>query len=257
MKNKLVSIITPVYNSSKFFEETAKSVLNQTYTDWEWIIVDDLSTDNSIEIIEKFTEIDTRIKLIKSKENLGSGFSRNIATKQAKGIYIAFLDSDDLWDENKLEVQLSFMQKHNYAFSYTSYRYINELGVNINKPYLVSKTPINYNYLLKNTDIGCLTVIYDSSILGKRDMTKIKRKQDYALWLEILKEGNMAYPVNSVLASYRVRKGSNTSNKFNLIFSHYIFLRQTQKLNFIKSLFYTFHWGIKGLNKFFFAKLKL
>lgn len=256
MNHPKVSIITPVYNSSNYINSTINSVLSQTYTNWEWIIVDDLSKDNSVEIINEFVKKDKRIKLIRSKENLGSGLSRNIAIDNANGTFIAFLDSDDLWDANKLEIQINFMRQNNLAFSYSSYRYINEKGIEINQPYLVSTVAIDYNFLLRKTDIGCLTVVYNSEILGKRYMTDLKRKQDYALWLKILKDGYKAYPINNVLASYRVRKGSATSNKYKLIHLHYLFLRKTQNLNILLSIYFTFLWGISGFKKFFYSRLK-
>ena len=257
MKSPKVSIITPVYNSSKFLKECIDSVLNQDFTDWEWLIVDDCSTDDSIEIIKKYSRIDSRINLISSGKNIGSGPSRNLAIKKSKGRYLAFLDSDDLWNKNKLSTQVQFMEKNNYAFSYTSYNYIDDKSNFINKPYHVSKHKIDYNFLLRKTDIGCLTVIYDVEKIGKMYMPDLRRKQDYALWLDILKKGFNAYPLDIVLASYRVRKGSVTSNKMRLINLHYSFLRKAQNLNLIIAIYYTVLWGINGFNKFFLSKLNL
>lgn len=255
-KKPLVSIITPVYNSATFIEETIKSVLSQDFVDWEWLMVDDLSTDDSIQIIKRYADSDSRINLIASKLNIGSGPARNLAIQESKGKYLAFLDSDDLWHDNKLSTQILFMQKNDSAFTYTSYNYINEKGVLINKDYRVAKHKIDYKFLLKKTDIGCLTVIYNVNKIGKMYMPDLRRKQDYALWLEILKKGFYATPLDIVLASYRVRKGSATSNKLILIKLHYSFLRKTQKLNFIMSFYYTVLWGVNGFNKFFLSKLK-
>lgn len=255
MENSLISIITPVYNSSKYIEQTINSVLNQTYQNWEWIIVDDLSTDKSIEIVKKYLSVDNRIKLISSNINMGSGPARNVAIKNSTGKYLAFLDSDDLWHKNKLSVHIKFMQENDSAFSYTSYNYIDEKGNLINEAYHVAKHKINYKFLLKKTDIGCLTVIYDVEKIGKMYMPDLRRKQDYALWLGILKRGFEATPLDIVLASYRVRKGSATSNKLILIKLHYLFLRNVESLNIYKSLYYTLMWGGQGLKKFYLSKL--
>jgi teichuronic acid biosynthesis glycosyltransferase TuaG len=256
MKEALVSIITPVYNSAIYIDETINSVLKQNYQNWEWLIVDDLSTDNSVDIIKKYSNIDFRIKLIVSKTNEGSGPARNIAIKNAKGKYLAFLDSDDLWHKNKLLIQIKFMQERDSAFSYTSYNYIDENSNLINEIYHVSNRSIDYDFLLKKTDIGCLTAIYDVEKIGKMYMPNLRRKQDYALWLAILKKGFKADPLDKVLASYRVRKGSATSNKIILIRLHYSFLRKTQNLNCAMSFYYTVLWGMNGVNKFFLSKLK-
>ena len=170
--NRKVSIITPSYNTARFIEETINSVLNQTYTDWELIIVDDCSKDNTDEVVAKYT--DDRIIYIKNEKNSGAAVSRNRALREATGRWIAFLDSDDLWEKDKLQKQIDFMEKNGYAFSYTAYRKINEdsepIGGAIRGPKKVGKFAL-HNYCW----MGCLTVMYDSEKIGLIQIEDIKR----------------------------------------------------------------------------------
>ena len=211
--NNLVSIITPSYNSSKFIEECINSVITQSYIDWEMIIVDDYSTDNSRDLILKFAKEDNRIKTIFLDENVGAAAARNIAIKQSKGKYIAFLDSDDIWKSEKIEKQLSFMNDRNIAFSFTSYQPMSEDG----KEYFnIIKVPekMTYASYLRNTIIGCLTVIIDKEKTGKFQMPNIRSSHDMALWLLIMKRGFSAYGLDENLAYYRIVSNSNTSKKW-------------------------------------------
>ena len=235
MKNK-VSIITPLYNSEKFIAETIESVLQQTYTNWEMIIVDDESTDNGVEIVEEYKKKDSRIKLIKLRVNSGSSTSRNKAIELSEGRYIAFLDSDDIWLPNKLEKQIKFMSNNNITFSFTAYRWINEKGKILDKTIEVPKETIYRKTLLFNK-IGTLTGIYDTNKLGKIYMPNIRKRQDYALWLKILKQVN-GYGLNEVLSYYRLREGSISSNKIKLIKHQWMLYRDIEKLSLIESLFY-------------------
>ncbi|MBU2466759.1 MAG: glycosyltransferase [Bacteroidetes bacterium] len=248
----LVSIITPVFNSSKFLNDSIQSVLNQSYSNWEHLLVDDCSTDNSVELIEIIQKKDHRIKLFRLKVNSGSGLARNLAIESAKGKYVAFLDSDDYWAPHKLETQVKFMENNKIAFSHSSYGFWSEDGVEIRKPYNVSESPVSYKDLLKKTEISCLTAIYNQEIIGKMFMPNLRRKQDYALWLSILKKGYKSYPQQEVLAYYRQRKGSATNKKQELILKHYKFLRNNEKLSVPKSILYTIYWIWNGLVKFYF-----
>lgn len=233
----LVSIITPMYNSENFIKNTIESVLNQTYKNWEMIIVDDCSKDNGIKIVEKYVNKDKRIKLYKNKINLGGAETRNIAIKEAKGKYIAFLDSDDIWKETKLEKQLNFMIKNNYDFTYTKYERVSEEGKKLN---LLSKIPpkVGYTELLKRDSIGCLTAMYNCKNIGKVYIPNIKIGQDYALWLEILKKVDYAYGLEENLAEYRVRKNSLSKGKIKKIKYIYKMYRDYNKQNLIKTIFY-------------------
>jgi teichuronic acid biosynthesis glycosyltransferase TuaG len=250
--NELVSIITPSYNTADFIGHTIESVLAQTYQNWEMIIVDDASTDNSSEVINYFAERDSRIKPLFLKENKGQGNARNIATELAKGRFITFLDSDDLLDATKVEKHVQFMLSQNAVFSHTSYGFIDEEGNSILKPFHVSNHPISFSDLLKRAEISCLTAMYDTKAIGKYYMVDIRKKQDYELWLRILKEGYQSIPFDEVLAFYRQRKNSTTNNKKKLIFLHYNFLRKVIKLSVLQSLYYTFMWGFNGLKKYYF-----
>lgn len=246
-----VSIITPVYNSEEFLSECLDSVLAQSYSNWEMIMVDDCSSDRSIEIIEEYIKRDDRFILFQLESNQGSGIARNKAIKEAKGEIIAFLDSDDIWHPKKLEIHLAFMIEKNAAFSHTSYGYINEEGEKIRDTFHVSAKPVGYKDLLKRTEISCLTAMYNVAQLGKMYMPDLRRKQDYALWLSILKRDMKSYPLDEELAFYRQRENSATSNKFALIGKHFVFLWKYEKLNPFSSFYYTLMWIYNGLIKYY------
>ncbi len=237
MINKLVSVIMPSYNSMKHISDAIDSVLNQTYKYWELIIVDDKSPDNANHIIKKYIELDKRIILIKLEENSGAAVARNIAIKEAKGRYIAFLDSDDLWLTQKLERQIQFMIDNKCALSYSNYNTINENGEMLSK---VIRPPLKltYNKLLKSNYIGCLTAIYDTNIIGKVYMPLIKKRQDYALWLKILKKIDFAYAIDENLATYRIMLNSISSNKLKLLKYNYMLFRKYENFSIVKSVYY-------------------
>ena len=232
--NNLVSIITPSYNSSKFIEDCIDSVLAQSYSDWEMIIVDDCSTDNSRDLITKFAKEDSKIHPIFLDVNVGAAEARNIAIKKSKGKYIAFLDSDDLWKNNKLEKQLNFMSKNDIAFSFTSYQPMSENGI---EKYSVIGVPkeIDYHSYLKNTIIGCLTVIIDREKTGEFQMPNIRSSHDMALWLLIMKRGFSAYGLDENLAFYRIVSNSNTSKKWKATKEVWDVYRKVEKLNIVYS----------------------
>jgi len=247
----LVSIITPLYGSKDFVLKAIQSVQKQTYENWEMLIVDDCSNDGSVEIVENEARNDSRIKLFRNKINIGAGPSRNVAIKAATGKYIAFLDSDDIWHPEKTEKHVAFMQKNNAVFSHTSYGYLDEDDNVIKSTYHVSGSPVSYHALLKRTEISCLTAMYDCEVIGKFYMPDLRRKQDYALWLSILKTGVVSMPLDQELAWYRQRTVSNTSNKFVLIGGHWTFLREHEKLNVFKSFYYLSCWALGGFVKFY------
>jgi teichuronic acid biosynthesis glycosyltransferase TuaG len=250
-ESPLVSIITPLYNSRDFFELSCESVRKQSYQNWEHIVVDDFSTDGSKELLINLALSDSRIVPLFLDENGGSGIARNLAISNAKGKYIAFLDSDDIWHEKKLEVQIDLMERNNWHFSHTSYGYINAQGEKIKKTFHVSKAPVNYNHLLKRTEISCLTAIYNQEALGKQYLSNHRRKQDYALWLSILKNGLESHPIDLELAFYRLRPNSATNKKHKLIIKHVQFLMNTQGFSLFKSLYYTGYWMINGILRYF------
>ena len=233
----MVSIITPTYNSSIYIAETINSVLRQSYTNWEMLIVDDASNDNTCEIVIEFVNKDSRIKLIQLQKNGGAGLARNIAIKKATGTYIAFLDADDLWKPNKLEVQTSFMLKNNVSMCFSSYDLIDESGKHLHKT--INALPeLDYNKLLKSNYIGNLTGIYNANLLGKIFMPEIRKRQDWGLWLQVLKKSHTAKSVPDSLALYRVHKKGLSGNKINLIKHNFNFYRKALKFPFFKAVFH-------------------
>lgn len=242
MNNNLVSIITPSYKSEKFIAQTIESVLAQTYQNWEIIIVDDVSPDNSNDTIEKYCKNDNRIKLIKLERNSGPAVARNKAIEESKGRYIAFLDADDLWKPEKLEKQIKFMEEKDCVLSYSAYETMTEEGVLKNK-YINPPLKIAYKDLLKSNYIGCLTAIYDTEKVGKIYMPLINKRQDYGLWLKILKNTDFAYGLDEPLATYRIMSNSVSSNKYKLLKYNYLLFREHEKFSSIKSFYYLI-WNI-------------
>ena len=224
----LVSIIMPTYNSSGTVALSIESIVNQTFRDWELIITDDFSKDDTVNILSHWKKRDNRIKVLRFENNLGAGAARNNSIIQAKGRFIAFCDSDDLWSRNKLEVQIDFMLTNQVLFSFSSYDIIDEEGDFLK--HVIARQRIQYLDLLKNNYIGCLTVVYDSKFLGKRTFAHIRKRQDWLLWLEILKDVDFAYGINQSLAYYRKGKSTISSNKFSLI--KYSWIVYYKKLDF-------------------------
>lgn len=235
--NELVSIITPSYKSERFISQTIESILAQTYQNWEMIIVDDVSPDNSNNIIEEYCKKDNRIKLIKLDKNSGPAVARNRAIEEAKGRYIAFLDADDLWKPEKLEKQIKFMEEKDCVLSYSAYETMSEDGVLQNK-HINPPLKTSYKDLLKSNHIGCLTAIYDTQKVGKIYMPLIAKRQDYGLWLKILKKIDFAYGLDESLAIYRIMLNSVSSNKYKLLKYNYLLFRKHEKFSSIKSFYY-------------------
>lgn len=236
--DNLVSIITPTYNSEKFICASIQSVQNQTYTDWELIIIDDFSTDKTVEIVSDIIKLDTRVKLHSLNKNEGTGVARNIGIDNAKGSYISFLDSDDLWKPNKLQRQLEFMKENNLAFTFSFYECIDERGINFN---IRKEAPslTTYEKLFFCNYIGNSTAIYNSEILGKIPINKIRKRQDWMLWLTIVKKIKVAQPVPEVLAFYRIRKNSISSSKIELLRFNFNVYYKFHRMNYFASLICT------------------
>lgn len=230
--NELVSVIMPSYNTVKFIKESINSVLNQTHQDFELIIVDDCSTDNTDEVISKIK--DERIKYIKNQKNSGAAVSRNRALREAKGRWIAFLDSDDVWLPEKLEKQIAFMKDNEYKFSYTAYEEMDEestlTGVSVTGPKKITKTGM-YNYCWP----GCLTVMYDADIVGLVQVMDLKKNNDYAMWLKAVQKAD-CHLLNENLAKYRIRSGSiSRHSKLKLIKHHYLLYKIGEGKNCVSS----------------------
>ena len=254
MDNDKIYIIVPVYKVEPYLERCVESILKQTYTNWEIIIVDDCSTDNTDEVVASFK--DERIKYIKNKKNSGAAVSRNRALREAKGKWIAFLDSDDLWMPDKLEKQISFMEKGGYDFSYTCYCQIDEQsiesGVTVTGPKKITKTGM-YNYCYP----GCLTVMYNAEKVGLIQIEDIKKNNDYAMWLKVCKKAD-CYLLDEYLARYRIRSGSISRHSYTaLIKWHYRLYRQADKKNPVSSAVLTVRNLFFGvLKKMFYVKKK-
>ncbi|MDQ8011244.1 MAG: glycosyltransferase family 2 protein [Flavobacterium nitrogenifigens] len=214
--NELVSIIVPTYNTEKFIRQTIESVQNQSYSNWEMILADDASTDKTVAIIEEFAKNDNRIKLFKLPENRGNGFARNTALEKAIGKYIAYLDADDLWFPEKLEKQIQYLKANNQPFTFSYYDSIDEEGNNLNRR-VESPNPLTYKELFFCNYVGNLTAIYDVEHFGKIKLESSEKRQDWRIWLTILKQIKSAEAVPESLAFYRIRKDSISSSKFKLI----------------------------------------
>lgn len=228
----LVSIITPSYNSALYIEETIKSVLAQTYQNWEMLIIDDCSTDNTCEIVKKFISTDNRIKLHRLTENSGAAIARNKALELSKGRFIAYLDADDLWYPKKLERQVTFMKKDNYGFSCTSYEVIAEDGTSKDK--FIHMLPcVDYKRFLTNNLLQTVGIMVDTSIVERSCliMPNLRRRQDAATWLQILKSNNDCYGIDEVLAKYRRVSNSLSSNKFKAIKGVWFLYREVENLS--------------------------
>lgn len=244
----LVTVVTANYNAEHFVAETIESVLAQTYRNWEMIIVDDCSTDRSLNIINYYLKKDSRIRLIKLEKNGGPAVARNRAIEEAKGRYIAFLDSDDLWMPDKLEKQIAYMEQNSVVFSYGAYDLIDEGGETLGHFSIPQK--LGYSDLLKTCPIGCLTAVYDTEAFGKVTMPLIRKRQDYGLWLKLLKKTDYAYGINETLAIYRVRKNSVSSNKLKAAQYQWKIYRDVEKLGLSRSLYYFMHYAVNGLLKY-------
>lgn len=248
MKKSLVSIITPMYNSGKFIKYTIESVLNQTYQEWEMLVIDDCSTDNGPEIVKSYMKNDPRIRYIRVKENKGVSHARNTGLKMMNGQFIAFLDSDDIWDHEKLEKQVRFMKEKGCAISFTSYELINEENEPLNKIVRVPKG-VDYNTLLKGNILGCLTVVIDKSKLDFEIKMSGVRHEDYVLWLSILKKGYIAYGIDEVLAKYRKSLTSLSGNKLKSAMWTWNIYRNVEKIPLHKSIYYFINYSINGIKK--------
>lgn len=244
----LVTIITACYNSGQFISETIKSVINQTYQNWELIIIDDCSNDNSIEKIQKFIDSDVRIKLFINKKNMGAAVSRNLGLEKSFGKFICFIDSDDLWRPLKLETQLSFMLNNNFAISFTSYNLIDENGNSLDKV-INSIKEINYEGYLKNTIIGMSTSMIDTEKTGVFEFVNIRTRQDTYLWITLLKRGLSAHGLNMTLASYRVRNDSISANKLNAAKRVWFLYYNLENLGLLKSIYYFSFYIVNAIKK--------
>lgn len=248
MEKGLISVITPTYNCAKFIEYTIESVRAQSYKQWEMIIVDDCSTDNTKKIVDKFIKEDNRIKYFCLENNSGAAIARTKAMELAKGEYMAFLDSDDIWSEDKLKKQLIFMKQNGFSFTCTAYEQIDEDGNSLNR-IIQTVSKADYNRVLLDCPVGNSTVMYNVEKMGKFEVPNIRKRNDDALWLQMLKKEKYIYGMNSVLMKYRIRQNSISSNKFKVIKYHWILYRDIEHLSIARSIFHIMYWCVIKLLK--------
>lgn len=242
-----VSIITPCYNSSKFLQQTIDSVLNQTFTDWEWLITDDKSTDNSVEIIRKVN--DERIKLTVAEKNGGAGHARNLSLEKASGRFITFLDADDFWEPNFLEEMVSFMKKENAELAYSNYSRCDENLIPKIDDFKADKN-VSFNNLLKTCRLSLLSSMYDSQRVGKEFFPERSKREDHVMWLNLLKKIPVGKPLPKTMAKYRMHASSISRKKTNIMLDQYLVYKDYMNFSTLKSMYYTANWAINGFMKY-------
>lgn len=247
--NALVSIITPTYNSTKYIRETIKSVQDQTYQNWEMIIVDDCSTDNTVQIIKEIQKPDSRIQLILSSVNSGPAISRNKGIEKAKGKYMTFLDADDIWFHDFIQTSIDTIQKTGIHFVFSSYKRSNEDLEFVYSDFIVPQK-VTYTDILKSNSISCLTAFIDIETLGKKFMPEVYKRQDMGLWLKYLKEIPFAYGIKELKAIYRIRENSLSRKKTNLLTHQWHFYRKVENLSVMSSAYYMVQWAVRGFLKY-------
>ena len=242
-----MSIITPLYNGEEFIKDAVESVLAQTYENWELLVIDDGSADNGYNIVKEYSDKDKRIKLLKNEKNSGVTKTRNKGIESSKGRYIAFLDSDDMWQKEKLERQINFMKAHDAAISCTAYARVDREGNE--KKIIHVKEEITYNMLLKTNMMGCLTVIYDTEKTGKRYFAEAEKSEDYILWLSMVRDIKKAYGLDETLAYYRVLDNSRSSNKLKVVKFQWKIYRKYEKLSLFKTMYCFIFYILEGTRK--------
>jgi len=246
---ELISVIMPSYNSERYIKETIDSILAQTYRNWELIVVDDCSTDETYSIIEEYSKNDCRIKCFRLDSNSGPGVSRNFALKKAKGNFISFLDSDDLWSREKLSRQYDFMKKENCPISYTSYSLIDSIGQDMNKLIKVKGNPLTLQDYLKNTIIGFSTSMINKNITGDIEITSLRSREDTLLWIQLLDKGFYALGLDENLTRYRIHDNSISANKFESAKLVWKLYKDNLKCNFLKRLYYFSFYALNAFKK--------
>ena len=249
MKEGLVSIITPTYNSEQFIVQTIQSVQAQTYTNWEILIVDDCSTDSTFEILKQQATLDSRIKIQKLNTNSGAAIARNKGIDLVEGSYMTFLDADDIWFPDFIDNSIKTIKSTGYSFVFSSYRRSNENLEFIYSDFIVPEK-VSYTDILKTNSISCLTAFLDIKALGKKSMPVIRKRQDMGLWLQYLKEIPFAYGIKEPKAIYRIRENSLSRDKKKLIKYQWEFYRKVENLSVIKSFYYLLNWMYLGFMKY-------
>lgn len=245
--NNLISIIVPVYNASRFLSETIETVQKQTYTDWELLLVDDCSKDDSVKIAREYAVNDTRVRSIVQEYNQGAAQARNRGVKEARGRYICYLDADDIWESDKLQKQIKYVQDNNIGFCFTGYEFADENAVGLGKIVKVPET-IDYNQALKNTTIFTSTVMFDRTIIEDEDICMPQiASEDTATWWKVLKKYGKGYGLDLNLVRYRRTANTLSSNKFEAIKRIWNLYRKYAGLSFIKSAYCMCLWALRAV----------
>lgn len=247
--NALVSIITPSYNSAKFIAETIQSVQNQTYSNWEMIIVDDGSSDETESVVLSILQNDNRIQFHKLSQNSGPAVARNIGIEKASGDYMTFIDADDIWFPTFIENNIKTIQETEIPFVFSSYKRANEQLEFVYSDFIVPHK-VTYTDILKSNSISCLTAFLNIKKLGKKYMPLIRKRQDMGLWLNYLKVIPFAHGIQKTQAIYRIRENSLSRKKSDLIQYQWQFYREVEKLNVFQSSYYMLHWMYRGFMKY-------
>lgn len=250
-----VSIIVPMHNASKYIEETVSGVTNQTYTNWELVLVDDCSTDNTREVVrELIQEMEDnvpgeKIKLICLEENVGAANTRNVGLEKTTGRFVSYLDADDLWDREKLEKQVAHMEKTGAAFSFTGYEFADENGKGTGKIVRVPET-ISYKQALQNTTIFTSTVMFDTKQIPRMELAMpVIKSEDTALWFKILRSGRLAYGLDENLVAYRRAGKSLSSNKLEALRRIWNLYRKAEHLSIPYSMYNFFFWAVRAVRR--------
>lgn len=250
---KKISIITPCYNSSTYLLETYQCLKSQTYSNWEWIVVDDCSTDNSWEILEDLKSLDDRVRIFKNTENSGAAITRNNSLDNATGDYVAFLDSDDLWESDKLEKQVAFAENNNIEYTYHNYWTVDAEGKKLKEQFVCPT--VNQNDLYKFNPFATSSIMIKRDVLEKNQIRfrkHLRRRQDYFFWFDAIGVCNKASGLPEKLSSYRVFGGDSLSaNKKKMAIIQWQLLKSEFKLGPIKAFYYFIHYAIHGLKKYF------
>lgn len=242
-----VSIITPCYNSANFLEETVQSVLNQKFTDWEWLVTDDCSSDDSVKIIKEIN--DSRIILTVAKKNGGAGHARNLSLEKANGRFITFLDADDFWEPNFLEEMVSFMKKENAELAYSNYARCDK-NLNPKIADFQADKEVTFDNLLKTCRLSLLSSMYDSERVGKEFFPAGSKREDHVMWLNLLKKIPVGKPLPKTMAKYRMHTGSISRKKTNIMKDQYLVYKDYMHFSTLKSWYYTANWALNGFMKY-------
>ncbi|WHF50461.1 glycosyltransferase family 2 protein [Chryseobacterium gotjawalense] len=242
-----VSIITPCYNSANFLEETIQSVLNQKFTDWEWLITDDGSSDDSVKMIKEIN--DSRIILTVAKRNGGAGPARNLSLEKATGKFITFLDADDYWEPNFLEEMVSFMKKEKAELAYSNYARCDK-NLNPKIADFQADKEVTFDNLLKTCRLSLLSSMYDSERVGKEFFPAGSKREDHVMWLNLLKKIPVGKPLPKTMAKYRMHASSISRKKTNIMKDQYLVYKDYMHFSTLKSWYYTANWALNGFMKY-------